>query len=92
MNVGRGSIVDEEAIADALTAGRIAGAALDVFSQEPLAADSPLWCAPNSLITPHIGSYTTEQAAHAGEVLIENVRRDLAEEPLLNIVNFATGY
>jgi phosphoglycerate dehydrogenase-like enzyme len=92
VNVGRGSIVDEEAIANALNARRIAGAALDVFSQEPLAPDSPLWRAPNALITPHIGSYTTEQAACAGEVLIENVRRDLADEPLLNLVNFSAGY
>ncbi len=75
-----------------LTPGKLPAQALDVFSQEPLLPDSPLWRSRNALITPHIGSYTTEQAACAGEVLIENVRRDLADEPLLNLVNFAAGY
>jgi len=92
VNVGRGGVVDEAALAELLSKRGLAGAALDVFAQEPLPSNSPLWRCPNIIITPHIGSYTVEQAAFAGEVLIENVRRDLAGEPVLNVVNFAAGY
>jgi len=92
VNVGRGGIVDEAALAEHLIARRLAGAALDVFDREPLDPGSPLWHAPNTIIMPHIGSYTAEQVAMAGEVLIENVRRHLVGEPLLNLVNFSAGY
>jgi phosphoglycerate dehydrogenase-like enzyme len=92
VNVGRGGTVDETALFKRLQAGQLAGAALDVFADEPLDRDNPLWRARNTIITPHIGSYTSDQVALAGEVLIENVRRDLAGQPLLNLVNFAAGY
>lgn len=92
VNVGRGSVVDEPALLEALRCGRIAGVGLDVFAAEPLSPSSPWWSAPNTIITPHIGSDTVEQAALAAEVLLENVRRDLAGELLLNLVDFALGY
>jgi phosphoglycerate dehydrogenase-like enzyme len=92
VNVGRGTVIEEPALAELLREGRIAGAGLDVVAEEPLAAASPLWTLPNVIISPHIGSYTSEQAALASEAFIENMRRDLAGEPLLNIVDFAAGY
>ena len=92
ISVGRGSVIEEAALADLLGQGRLAGAGLDVTAEEPLAATSPLWTLPHVVITPHIASYTVEQAALASEVFIENMRRDLAGEPLLNLVDFAAGY
>ena len=83
VNVGRGSTVDEEALLAALRAGRLAGAALDVTRTEPLPVDSPLWEAPNLLITPHAaGGRPVGSAA----LIEENVRRLLAGEELLNVV------
>src|SRR5205823_12053202 len=60
LNVARGGIVDEKALADALAAGTIAGAGVDVFSAEPIAADNPLVKAPNVVLTPHLGASTVE--------------------------------
>jgi len=79
VNVGRGTCVDEAALADALASGRLGGAGLDVFAREPLAADSPLWDAPNTLITPHVAGgrpLGVEAAVRA------NVGHFLAGEPL----------
>jgi phosphoglycerate dehydrogenase-like enzyme len=92
INVGRGSVIDEPALLDALRSGRLAGAGLDVFAEEPLPPESPFWTEPGVILTPHIGSDTLSMAELAAEVLIENVRRDLAGEPLLNVVNFDLGY
>ena len=60
VNLGRGSLVDEAALTEALAAGRIAGAALDVFQREPLPTESPLWRMPNVILTSHIASYSEE--------------------------------
>jgi phosphoglycerate dehydrogenase-like enzyme len=87
VNVGRGGVVDEAALAQALRDGALAGAALDVFAQEPLPPDSPLWTAPNTLILPHIGSWSRRQAHWATGVLLENLRRDLRGEPLVNVID-----
>jgi phosphoglycerate dehydrogenase-like enzyme len=87
VNVGRGAVVDEAALARALRDGALAGAALDVFAQEPLPPDSPLWDAPNTLIMPHIGSWSRRQAHWAAGVLVENLRRDLHGEPLVNLID-----
>ncbi len=92
INVGRGSVIDESALLDALRAGRLAGAGLDVFAEEPLPPESPFWTEPGVILTPHIGSDTLSMPALAAEVLIENVRRDLAGQALLNVVNFDLGY
>ena len=92
INVGRGEVVAEEALLDVLRKRRIAGAALDVFPEEPLPAGSPLWRLPNTIVLPHIGSFTREQGHLAGEVLIENLTRDLSQAPLLNLIDPQRGY
>ena len=87
VNVGRGKVIDEPVLIRILEEGRIAGAALDVVAQEPLPPESPLWKLPNVLIMPHIASWTVLQAQRAAGVLIENLRRDLAGEPLVNQID-----
>ena len=74
MNVGRGSIVDEETLAAALSDGILAGAALDVFEVEPLPETSPLWDLPNVLITPHAAWSSDRLAGRIAEVFEENFR------------------
>lgn len=87
VNVGRGAIVDLAALTDALRAGELAGAALDVFETEPLPADHPLWDMPNVILTPHVAGYSPRIAGRHLGVLAENVRRFAAGEPLLNVVD-----
>ncbi|GAB2969975.1 MAG TPA: phosphoglycerate dehydrogenase [Actinotalea caeni] len=82
VNVGRGVTVDEVALEAALRSGEIAGAALDVFREEPLPADSPLWDAPNLIITPHSAGGRPQQP---GRLIAENLRRYLAGEELLGV-------
>lgn len=86
VNVGRGEIVDEDALVAALQSGHLAGAGLDVFSTEPLPVDSPLWDRPNVIITPHCAGDTASSKRRAVELTIENFRRRSAGEPLLNVV------
>lgn len=78
INVGRGETIDEPALIDALRAGRIAGAGLDVVARTPLAPDSPLWDMPNVFLSPHIGAYFREYEEHMMPILIENMRLYLA--------------
>jgi phosphoglycerate dehydrogenase-like enzyme len=92
INVGRGAQVDEAALADALRNHRIAGAALDVFEQEPLPAESPLWELDNLLITPHTAGLTEKLWQRHYALFSENLRRYLAGEPLLFIVDKHKGY
>lgn len=92
INVGRGEQVDESALIGALHSRHLAGAALDVFKQEPLPADSPLWDVQNLLITPHTGSQTEQLWLRHYEVISENLRRYLAREPLLFVVDKQKGY
>jgi phosphoglycerate dehydrogenase-like enzyme len=95
VNIGRGSTIDEPALIDALREGRIAGAALDVFAQEPLPADSPLWQLAQQgkvIITPHIAGGTPNYEQRAVELFAENLRRFIAGEPLVNQVDFERGY
>lgn len=82
VNVGRGATVDEAALVDALRAGEIAGAALDVFRTEPLPADSPLWHTPSTIITAHAAGGRPQQP---GARIAENLRRFLAGEPLIGV-------
>ncbi|HKW26286.1 MAG TPA: D-2-hydroxyacid dehydrogenase [Terriglobales bacterium] len=91
-NVGRGVLVDEAALADALRQKKIAAAALDVLEKEPLPPDSPLWDMDNVLITPHTGSVTPRIWERQYTLISENVRRFLAGEPLLGIVDKNKGY
>jgi phosphoglycerate dehydrogenase-like enzyme len=92
LNVGRGPLIDEAALVAALEAGKLAGAALDVFTVEPLPAESPLWKMPNVLVTPHIASWTKNQSDRATEVLIENLSRDLNGQPLVNVIDRSAMY
>ncbi|MGD0215218.1 MAG: D-2-hydroxyacid dehydrogenase [Terriglobales bacterium] len=92
INVGRGPLVDEPAIIAALRGKKMGGAALDVFPQEPLAADSPLWDAPNLLITPHTAALTDKLWERHYALFSENLRRYLNGEPLLAVVDKQKGY
>ena len=89
INVSRGALVDEAALLDALRSGRLGGAVLDVFGEEPLPPDSPLWDAPNVTISPHVSGATLQ---FRDDLVVENVRRYLAGEPLLNRVDPDRGY
>lgn len=92
INVGRGGILDEVALGEALQEGRIAGAALDVFAEEPLPPQNPLWTAPNLIITPHIAGNMPAYFDKATLVFEENLRRYLKGQPLLNVVDLKQGY
>lgn len=94
INVGRGSAIDTDALSDALYAGKIGGAALDVTDPEPLPADHPIWDAPNAVITPHIsgGFALPETLEQIVDLFAENLRRYMAGEALGNLVNMETGY
>jgi D-2-hydroxyacid dehydrogenase (NADP+) len=86
INLARGGIVDEEALIKALENGQIAGAALDVFSQEPLPEDHPFWSMKNVIVTPHLGGFYDGYADRALPVVEENVRRFLAGD-IKNMIN-----
>jgi len=92
INVGRGPLVDELALATALCDKKIGGAALDVFPKEPLAADSPLWDVPNLLITPHTAALTDKLWERHYSLFSENLRRYLAGQPLVAVVDKRKGY
>ena len=92
ISVGRGeSTVTSELVA-ALKDGRLRGAGLDVIDPEPLPRDHELWRLPNVIITPHISSQTVEARKRMATVAIENVRRYVAGEKLLNEVDLKAGY
>jgi len=92
INIARGDVCDEEALISALQQERIAGAALDVFKQEPLPADSPLWQLPNVIISPHVTGLTPHYEERAMLIFEANIRRYLASEQLYNVVNKERGY
>jgi phosphoglycerate dehydrogenase-like enzyme len=92
VNIARGPIVDEQALIQALQQGWIAGAGLDVFEEEPLPGDSPLWRLENALISPHVAGFTPRYDERAAALFAQNLARYVAGEPLLNLVNKATGY
>jgi len=92
MNVGRGGLVDEAALVRALQEGKIAGAGLDVFAQEPLPEDSPLWEMPNVMITPHDAGDSPRSHERLMDLFCENLRRYVSGEPLLSVVDKEVGY
>jgi phosphoglycerate dehydrogenase-like enzyme len=92
VDVGRGAVVDEAALASALAARRIRGAALDVFETEPLPADSPLWALDNVLISPHSAGRTRGWLDRQMMKFIDNFGRYAAGEPLINMVDKQAGY
>jgi phosphoglycerate dehydrogenase-like enzyme len=92
MNVGRGPVIDEAALADALRSGRIRGAALDVFEVEPLPSDSPLWDLDNVLISAHTADHTKTWLNDAVVFFLEQFARWKNGEPLKNVVDKGAGY
>ena len=92
INIGRGAIVDLDALVAALDGGRLAGAALDVFEVEPLPAAHPLWGRENVIITPHVAAASPRIAERHFATLLENVRRFAAGEALLNVVDKREWY
>lgn len=90
INPGRGPLIDDDALLDALNAGQVGHATLDVFRTEPLPADHPYWAHPNVTVTPHIASET--RPATAAQVIVENIRRGEAGEPFLHLVDRDLGY
>lgn len=92
VDLSRGGVVDQEALLAALDNGNLAGAALDVFPEEPLPADSPLWEHPNVIISPHVAGVSRHYQSRYIALFAENLRRFLAGEQLLNQVDLARGY
>lgn len=92
VNIGRGGVVDEPALTDALRDRRIAGAVLDVFATEPLPADSPLWTLPNVLVTPHAVAVSPRENERIAELFSDNLRRYLDGRPLRNVVEPGVFY
>ena len=87
VNVSRGGLIDEIALADALTAGHIAGAGIDTFSEEPLPADHPLRDAPNTILTPHIAWRSNQSIGALQAGAVERVRLVLTGQPLIDVVS-----
>lgn len=92
INVGRGALVDEAALLAALRSGALAGAALDVFVTEPLPVDSPMWDAPNLIVSPHMSGDTHDYRAVVAARFAENLRRFAAGQPLENLIDKALGF
>ena len=92
VNVGRGASVDEVALARALAERRIAGAAIDVFAEEPPPAGHPLYALDNVIVSPHVSGFLPSYDDRCSELFAENLRRYLAGAPLLNLVDRTKGY
>lgn len=92
VNVGRGELVDDAALVEALRTGAIAGAGLDVFVDEPLSPSSPYWTLENVVLTPHISGYMTDFFARAVALFADNLERWVAGRPLRNVVDKRLGY
>jgi phosphoglycerate dehydrogenase-like enzyme len=92
INVGRGAVVDEPALVQALEGGQIRGAALDVFAVEPLPAGHPFYRLENVLLSPHTADHVQDFIHLAVESFLENLRRFQAGQPLLNLVDKHAGY
>ena len=92
INIGRGALVDEAAMIEALKGGRLGGAALDVFATEPLPPDSPLWTMPNVLVSPHSASTSDRENGRLTDLFCENLRSFLAGRPLRNVLDVERLY
>jgi glyoxylate/hydroxypyruvate reductase len=92
INVGRGPVIDEPALIAALAEGRIAGACLDVFAEEPLPAESPLWGMDNVIVSPHSASTLTDENAALVDLFLDNLARHLDGRPRRNVYDAAAGY
>jgi phosphoglycerate dehydrogenase-like enzyme len=92
ISMARGGIVDQAALLNVLQEKRIAGAALDVFAEEPLPANSPFWKLPNVIVTPHISGLSAHYNQRAIDLLVENLKRYVTGSPLLNRFDPQKGY
>ncbi len=92
INIGRGALVDEDALIDSLRSGALLGAGLDVFREEPLSADSPLWEMDNVIVSPHSASTSVRENARITDLFCRNLRRFLGGQPLLNRLDTVLGY
>ena len=92
INVGRGPVIIEEDLLEALNNGNIAGAALDVFCEEPLPKESKFWDCENVLLSPHNADQTVDYRHKSVQFFCENCTRFLADIPLRNIVSMTKGY
>jgi len=92
INVGRGALVDETALLELLQSGRLAGAALDVFAKEPLEGDSLFWSLPNVVVTPHVSGGAPNNWDVLTDLICENLKRWVSDEPLLNLVDAGRQY
>ncbi|SFN92351.1 D-isomer specific 2-hydroxyacid dehydrogenase, NAD binding domain [Bradyrhizobium sp. Rc3b] len=92
INIACGSLIAEHELIEALQAGTIAGALLDVFEREPLPADSPLWTMPNVIVTPHVAGWLSDYNTRVLEIFSDNLQRFLEKKPLRNVVDLKRGY
>jgi phosphoglycerate dehydrogenase-like enzyme len=92
VNVGRGALVDEPALIAALQSGHLLGAGLDVFREEPLPADSPLWEMNNVIVCPHSASTSIRENERITALFCDNLRRFLDGQPLLNRFDAGRGF
>jgi phosphoglycerate dehydrogenase-like enzyme len=92
VNVGRGQSVVQSELVAALKSGRLGGAGLDVTDPEPLPADSPLWKMPNVIITPHVSAQSDVDDDARFAIVAENLRRYVAGEKMLSVVDVVRGY
>jgi phosphoglycerate dehydrogenase-like enzyme len=92
VNIGRGGIIDQNALINILQERRIGGAAIDVFSDEPLPPNSPFWKLPNAIITPHIGGISLHYNERAVALFVENLKRYVSGASLLNRFDTQKGY
>ena len=92
VNVSRGSLLDEAALLELIDAGRLRGAALDVFGMEPLPGDHPFWGHPRVLVSPHVSAVTSRFWERETALIVDNIKRYLAGTPLTNVVDLEAGY
>jgi phosphoglycerate dehydrogenase-like enzyme len=92
INIGRGKLIDDEAVATAVRSGQLGGAALDVFTREPLDPASPFWDLPNVIVTPHMSGAMEDYWTPLVALFAENLRRFEQGQPLLNVVDKSAGY
>jgi len=92
INIGRGRLIDDEAVAAALRSGHLGGAALDVFTREPLDPSSPFWDLPNVIVTPHMSGAMEDYWTPLVGLFAENLRRFERGDELLNVVDKTAGY
>jgi phosphoglycerate dehydrogenase-like enzyme len=92
VNVGRAQTLDEDALLQVLAEGRLAGAAVDVLDEEPPRPDHPVWSEARLMITPHVARSPEQPPFRWQPLFVENLRRFVADEPLLNVVDIRAGY